>query len=257
VNRVAIIGDGFIGAALAQRLLAEQGGARLCSLLSRSGRAEVPDACVVHDVPALLARAPDLVVEAAHPQVSRAWGERILKVADYMPLSLTALADDALRDRLLATASAAQRRLLIAHGAVVGIDSLLEWSEQWVSVRITFRKHPRNIDFAASGIEPPLVAGEVFRGSVREIACRFPRNVNAMVACALATTGLDACEAVLFADPALAHAELRIEAEGQDGSRLQILRRQPVSGVSGSEMAASAWRSIELAMRQCGPLAFV
>lgn len=44
-------------------------------------------------------RAPDRVVETAHPDYTRRHGEAILARADCLPLSVTALADDALREQ--------------------------------------------------------------------------------------------------------------------------------------------------------------
>jgi aspartate dehydrogenase len=71
-----------------------------------------------------------------------------------------------------------------------------------------------------------------------------PRNVNPMVACALATTGLDACRARLVADPALTVAVAEVEAEGRSGARLQTAKQVPAVGVSGTEMAASVLHSV-------------
>jgi aspartate dehydrogenase len=34
-----------------------------------------------------------------------------------------------------------------------------------------------------------------------------------------------------------------VEARGRDGSRLRLSRRQPATGVSGTEMAEAAWGS--------------
>ena len=198
-------------------------------------------------------------MEAAHPDVTRAHGRAILAVCDYLPLSTTALIDDALRADLEATAAAHGTRLLLPHGAMVGGDSLLEWRHEWAAVTITFRKSPRNIDFTVSGIDPAGIseATTVHDGSVRSIAARFPRNVNTMVTCALVTVGLDACRGILVADPALEVAVAEIVAVGKDGSRIETRREQPAVGVSGTEMAASLLRSVLLASGRLAPPALV
>ena len=84
----------------------------------------------------------------------------------------------------------------------------------------------------------------MFDGPVREIAPLFPRNVNTMVTCALATVGLDRCRGRMIADPALDHAVAEVEAWGKDGSYLTTVKRQPTVGVSGTEMFASTLRSV-------------
>src|SRR6185369_3382042 len=102
----------------------------------------------------------DLVVEMAHPVYTRLWGEKILARADYLPLSVTALADDALHERLLATARAAGTSLAVPHGALMGLDSLREWRHQWEEVVISFFKNPANIDFSESGLDPSTITAE-------------------------------------------------------------------------------------------------
>jgi aspartate dehydrogenase len=84
----------------------------------------------------------------------------------------------------------------------------------------------------------------VHDGTAREIASRFPRNVNTMVTCALATIGLDACRARMVAVPGLPVAIAEVEAIGHDGAVLTMRKEQPVVGVSGTEMFESAWGSI-------------
>ena len=184
--------------------------------------------------------APDLIVEAAHPEISVAHGATFLEACDYMPLSVTALADDDLRARLVTTAERARHHLILPQGALVGTDALLAWRHMWRDVTITFRKHPHNIDLAAVKRRAQDITSEtvIFDGPVREIAPLFPRNVNTMVTCALATVGLDKCRGRMIADPALDHAVAEVEAWGKDGSYLTTVKRQPMVGVSGTEMFA-------------------
>jgi len=114
-----------------------------------------------------------------------------------MPFSVTALADAALHQRVLAAAGAHGHRLLVPQGALMGTDALLGWRHMWRDVTIAFRKHPDNIDLGVVGRRADEIRTEtvVFDGPVRDIAPLFPRNVNTMVTCALATIGLDRCRA--------------------------------------------------------------
>lgn len=252
-RKIALIGFGAIGAELHAALLQESATRRVVSVLARDSAQtrELAAGLRVDDVEALLAAAPDLVIEAAHPDVVCQSGQRILQVADFMPLSLTALADETLLTALLGTAQRHATRLYVPHGAIVGADALLESRAQWQDVAIEFRKPPASVGAAeaAPGGERPVAASVLFDGSARDIATRYPRNVNAMVACALLTVGLDRCRARLIADPALTRAELHIHATGVDGSELFIVRRQPIVGVSGTEMARSLLGSVK---RVCG-----
>ncbi|MEO7402424.1 MAG: aspartate dehydrogenase domain-containing protein [Burkholderiales bacterium] len=262
MKRIGLIGFGFIGAQVFERIRARRALGLEVAFVHNRGRSRLdalPRDLILDDLSDLSARTPDLVVEMAHPDYSRHWGERILALADYLPLSVTALADDALRTRLQLAAERASHRLLIPHGALLGTENLVEWRHMWKDVTITFRKHPRNLDFSASGIDGRKIEREtvLYDGPVRGIASLYPRNVNTMVTCALATVGLDRCRARLIADPALQVAMLEVEAIGLDGGRVTMQKAQPALGVSGTEMFEAQWSSIVRAAAVREPLGFV
>ena len=246
-KRVGLIGFGFIGRQVFQRLLVDEA-LEPAFVFNRSAGplVDVPAALRLNDLAQAAGMDADLVVEMAHPDYTRNFGERLLKHSDYLPLSVTALADDVLRELLLAAARQHGTRLLIPHGALMGTDNLLEGRANWQHVRITFWKNPAHIDFSESGFDASAIKSEtvVYDGPVRAIASLYPRNVNTMVTCALATTGLDSCHARLVAVPGLDCGKILIEAAGKDGSRLVLEKEQPMAGVSGTEMFESQWRSI-------------
>lgn len=260
-HRVALIGYGHIGRALYDSLSQEPQRFAVVGVVARDPTrlTDVATRLRFETVERLRAERPDLVIEAAHPDVTRAWGSMILQFADYLPVSLTALADDARLEQLLNVAQSHNHRLLVPHGAVVGADSLVECRELWQDVEIEFRKHPRNIDFTHAGTAPGRIekATTLFEGSVRDIAARFPRNVNAMVACALMTVGLDRCRARLIADPGTNLAHLGIVARSRDGAVLDLRRDQPVVGVSGTEMSRSILQSVDRIHGARAPLEFI
>jgi predicted dinucleotide-utilizing enzyme len=253
-TRVGLVGFGFIGAGLYRAI--REGtypGLDIAFVWNRSAQKlagvasdSVLRDSILRDLAEFSAAKPDLIVESAHPNITRDYGEAFLAHCDYMPFSVTALADDGLRKRLTATAARSGHRLIIPQGALVGTDALLAWAHMWRDVTITFRKHPNNIDLGMVNRRAADIRGEtvIFDGPVREIAPLFPRNVNTMVTCALATVGIDRCRGRMIADPALDHAVAEVEAWGKDGSYLKTIKRQPMVGVSGTEMLASALRSV-------------
>jgi predicted dinucleotide-utilizing enzyme len=175
-----------------------------------------------------------------------------------MPLSVSALVDADLEAQLTAAALAAGTRLLLPHGALVGVDNLVEGRENWSETTITFEKHPDSIDFAESGLEPNLTERTVvFEGTAREVGRLFPRNVNTMVACGLATVGLDVCRAVLISDPDLKIGIADVVAKGADGALLHMHKEQEMSGVSGTELLGSLYSSIQRATGARPGLSFV
>lgn len=248
-KRIGVIGTGFIGLELYRSIKAgEHPGLEIAFLQNRSAKrlAAIQAADILHDLHDFRARGADLIVEAAHPDITLAHGAAFLTDADYMPLSVTALAQDDVLDRLTSVATTQNHHLFVPRGALVGTEGLFSWRHMWREVTITFKKHPRNIDFALTPWKADQITAEtvVYDGPVRGIAALYPRNVNTMVTCALATIGLDKCRARLIADPALAHAIAEVDAIGTDGSHLTTIKRQPAVGVSGTEMAQSALRSV-------------
>jgi predicted dinucleotide-utilizing enzyme len=201
-----------------------------------------------------------MLVEMAHPSISARYGEIFLSRCDYMMLSVTAMADATVGAALLEPAERAGTSLFIPHGALVGADSLLEGAGNWEEVSITFRKHPDSLDFAATDLDPSTITAEtvVFDGSVRDIARQFPRNVNTMATCALATLGFDDTHAVLIADPSLTTMSAEVVAIAKDGGRLETTKVEQAVGVSGTGMLASQLGSIRRAALGGSPgLSFV
>jgi aspartate dehydrogenase len=195
----------------------------------------VPAEIVLPDITAFGSRHPDLIVEMAHPAVTRQFGEMFLRQTDYMPLSMTAFADEALQQRLLATARSSSRCLFIPHGAVVGLENIFEGRDLWEEVTMVMKKSPRNLDFAASPqfnpaqITKPTV---LYDGPTRGICPMFPRNVNSHATVALAGIGFDRTRSVLIADPTLDVSVIELAARGK-GVEMKIERSNPLKGVSG------------------------
>lgn len=262
-RRIGIVGFGFIGRHIYEQIQARpECGLSIAFVHNRTADrlAGVAPDLVLADLGDFAARVPDLIVEVAHPAITRDYGAAFLQSCDYMPLSVTALADAVVERQLRATAVAAATRLIIPHGALVGLDSLREARADWAEVTITFRKPPGSLDFSESGIEPGDIETEtvLYDGPARGIAAKFPRNVNTMITCGLATVGLDACRAVLIADPDSSVMSAEVVARGRAGAIVRTYREEPATGgVSAAGMLAAQMAAIEKAVSAEAGVVFV
>src|SRR3954453_19838966 len=103
MKRVGIVGFGFIGASLYRALEKHEiDGLQVDFVFNRSpGKLSVvPADLVLPDLSRARQRRPDPIVECSHPDTSIEYGAGFLSQCDYMPLSVTALADDPLRETL-------------------------------------------------------------------------------------------------------------------------------------------------------------
>ena len=127
MSRVGLVGFGFIGAGLYRAISSgECKGLDVAFVWNRSREklSGPPGDVVLNDLMNLSATKPDIVVESAHPDISREHGEQFLANSDYMPFSVTALADDELRERLITAAKKSDHHMVIPQGALVGTDAL-------------------------------------------------------------------------------------------------------------------------------------
>lgn len=234
-ERVALIGFGAIGRAVAAGLLPDPEGPALAAVLVRPGReGEARDVlpegvAVVTGLPALLAARPTLVVECAGQGAVREHASDVLAAGlDLMVISTGALAEAGLHDRLAATAAASGARILVPAGAIAGLDGLGALRLAGLSaVTYTSTKPPAAWrgtpaeDFVdLDGLTEPVT---FFEGTAREAALAYPKNANLAATVALAGLGLDATRVRLVADPAATGNTGVIEAVSAIGTMTLVM----------------------------------
>jgi aspartate dehydrogenase len=172
--------------------------------------AELAAISVVHtELSAFLNEKPDIVAECASHSAVRDYGPAILESGcDLIVISIGALSDDALRQRLIQAAEGGGARLILPPGAIGGIDALAAARLSGLeSVVYTGRKPP--LAWRGTPAEHLLAldslseAAVFFEGSARKAAEDYPFNANVAAALALAGIGLDATKVRLVADPAI------------------------------------------------------
>ena len=249
-TRIGLIGYGQIGTAV-HKIIDDDpaNGMEVVFVhdVDESRLAAVNDDIALVDMESFESRSADLVVEMAHPDVTRKWGPTVLSKTNFMGISVTALADAELEAQLQETSLANGTRAFMPHGGAVGIDALLENRDVWESVHSTMKKPPKNVDCAAAGVDADSITEEtvLYDGPTRGVCPLFPRNVNTLAAIAYASVGFDKARATLIVNPEWTTAVVGFQAKGP-ALELSVERNETISGVTGASTPASIYNSIQM-----------
>lgn len=234
----ALIGFGAIARAALSRLDPAEG-IRCTGIVDRaevleSVRAAAPGAIVADSIAGLGAGLPKLVVEAAgHAALSQHGIAALEAGCDLLVVSVGALSDRALYEKLSATAKRRGVKLYLASGAIGGIDALAGARQGGLTmVRYTGRKPPKawkgtvaEKSFDLDKITAPTV---IFAGRPDEASRLYPQNANVATTIALAGIGFDKTEVQLLADPTAEGNIHVIDAEGVFGAMRIEMRGKPL-----------------------------
>jgi aspartate dehydrogenase len=243
-KRLALIGYGAIGQEIAAACagLGETGG--LVAVLVRPGRRA--DALpAAHDVQALLATKPDVVLECAGHQAVRDFGAAVLAAgADLIVSSVGALADNNLVTALRRASEVGGGRLLLPPGAIAGLDGLAAARLAGLD-RVAYTSHKPPHAWRGTAAEQVIDLDHAedelvfFEGSAREAALAYPKNANVSIAVALAGIGMDRTRVRLVSSRKVADPLGVIEAEGAFGRFLfEILGAASASNPKTSALTA-------------------
>lgn len=272
---VGILGYGKVGQILVERILTEGDrlGLQLAFVWNRSSICnKVPSSvAIVEQLQDIEKFQIDLIVEVCHPNVINQNGEFLLKYADLLIGSTTALADDECYERLNQAAITFNRRILLARGALWGGNDIQRMARQNMieSVRIKMTFHPESLRLGKGPMK--LLTDKVnlerdihsnsrvlYEGSVRQLCKLAPNNVNTMATAALLGIGFDRTIGCLVADRSLVdHHRIEIEVIGSQtvnaqGDKLRpfqvkTIRLSPTSkesNVSSNQTIEAFWQSI-------------
>lgn len=236
---ICIIGCGAIGSVLA-RATNEMEGVQRIYLLDRFPEqsaqlsAEIPDSIVVNAIGEI----PDtveLVIEAASQGAVRVFGREILEQGfDLMIMSVGALMESELYDKLLATAKKHNARIYIPSGAIGGLDVINSASIGEIhELSLKTSKPPiglTNISFIEEAgidvekIERPTV---VFDGTPMEAIEKFPLNINVASILTLAGPGKEKTRVRIIVDPDIERNVHEISMRGEFGAMKCTVQNVP------------------------------
>ncbi|MGF7119396.1 aspartate dehydrogenase [Methanobacterium oryzae] len=175
------------------------------------------DGTVVLEVEDMLDKV-DLVIEAASPQAVADVVPKVLeKGKDVLIMSIGALMDKELRERLEKIASSTDSKIFAPSGAIVGLDGIKAASIGKIKeASLITRKPPKSLGIKTEG-ETIL-----YEGKASDAVKEFPTNINVAAALSLAC-GKDV-DVKIIADPSVDRNMHEVHVIGDSGEFTTITR---------------------------------
>ncbi len=230
--KLALIGHGAIARQLLKYLSRSQQH-RVAIILDVADTSTAGGPPVTTRLADVLAAKPDFVIECAGHGAVDSYATGVLEAGhDLLVVSIGALADRALRDKVFAAAERSKGRVFLPAGAVAGIDGLVAARYGGLDrVRLRSRKPPLSWGGApgVQGIDLAAIktSTTIFDGLADEAAKLFPKNANVAATVALAGIGFGRTRVELVADPAAERNIHELEAEGAFGRFMVTLENVP------------------------------
>jgi aspartate dehydrogenase len=204
---------------------------QIIGALARPGRSDIarqklPDMEIFETLEDLLEEGLDIIAEVASQQAVAEHGEQILRNGvDLLVISVGALADAKLFDRLETAAEFGNSRMLLPAGAIGGLDAIAAMRLGGLSsARYRSRKPPAA--WRGSAAEKVLDLDKLTKPAVLYTGT-YPQNANVAAAVALAGLGFDMTQVELVADPDAPANVHEIEVEGAAGRFAITLQGKP------------------------------
>lgn len=260
-RRIGIVGYGHLGRYLVEEILKSES-LELAFVWNRTKSAlegKVDSKYILENLKDIEERQAELIVEVAHPSITKEYGTAFLDTADYMIGSPTALAD-AETERQLRKA-ATQHGLYIPRGALWGGEDIQRMADRGTlqALKIIMKKPSESFK-----LEEPLKSKNdavkdipviLYDGPVRGLCSLAPNNVNTMAAAAIAAhnLGFDKTQGSIVADPGLTDwhiVEVELwgpgDIQNDTAFHCKTVRRNPatIGNVTGSATYSSFLASV-------------
>jgi aspartate dehydrogenase len=152
---------------------------------------------------------------------------------DMLIMSVGALSDDELLNRLEEVAREMKAKIYLPSDAICRLDGVKGASVEGIDAAlITSTKHPRGLEGAQYLVENQIDLSNlteprvIFQGTARDAIGGFPKNVNVAVALSLAGIGVDRTTVKIIADPGATKTQHEIWVEGDFGELTSKVRNR-------------------------------
>lgn len=239
-KKVGIIGYGTIGKYIFEKLSKDE--VEFVFVFDRKAIADERIAGIFIDSAEEIARkcalGLDLVIETATSQAVVELAPAILRFTDMVVFSATAFADQEFQNRINQVCATYKHNIYVPHGAILGLDGIVDGKDVLQEVSITTTKRPENLG------RTDTCRTILYEGSTRNVCRMYPRNVNVHAGIALAGLGFDKTQSKIISDPESPGNTHSIEIKAA-GCKFKIdVVSEPISGVTGAYTPVSAYSSI-------------
>jgi aspartate dehydrogenase len=241
--RVGLIGCGVIGGFVLDAFVEGKiDHAELVMICQRSERPEEKKKALAHGIKwvtkaeELWKDKLDVIIEAASHEALEEYGVKILKGGmDLIPVSIGALVDAGLLERLIDAAAEGGSRLHLPSGGIGGLDAIQGLVLQEVEeITMTTRKPPnawKEIPYVEQlGLEMDKITAPtlLYEGPARDCVKIFPQSINIAAALSLAGIGFEKTKIRILADPGITHNTHEIHYRGEAGRLTTKFENVPV-----------------------------
>ncbi|XP_018420739.1 PREDICTED: putative L-aspartate dehydrogenase [Nanorana parkeri] len=265
MRRIGIVGFGHVGLYLVQQIREEGEKFNLELAFVWNRTVEKLEGIIephlqLHRLLEFESRKADLIVEVAHPDITRDYGELFLSAANLMIGSPTVLSDPEIEQKLREIAKTSGHTLYVPSGALWGGEDIQRMADRGTlkGLRITMTKHPDSFQLQGDLAQKNQTVQDrtiLYEGPVRDLCPMAPNNVNTMAAACMAahTLGFDRVIGVLVADPSIPDWHLvDIEVTGtrnkETGQVFSVTTKRcnpaKAGHVTGSATFSSFWSSL-------------
>ncbi len=266
LTKIGLLGCGSIGSTIAEALQKDSSlkAELLCLYDSDLDKAESLKARLKVGLPVarsfedFLEEPFSLLVECASQEAVKSFGEKALRAGkDLLIMSVGALMEDGLRERLRNLAEQHSRNIHIPSGAIGGLDIVRAAKEgELHEVKLTTRKNPSALAGAPYFLERQIDPGDLrktvtlYEGPAKEAVRLFPANVNVAAVLSLLGLGGDKTKVKIVADPELSVNIHEIEIKGSFG-RAKIAVENLPDPKNPKTSALAALSAIQTLRRAC------
>lgn len=197
-------------------------------------RSSLPDSVHLLDtLDQLLAWQPDLVIEAAGQEAVK---QNLISVLEkgisVVVTSVGALADPAFYSAAITAAQSGNAQLIIPAGAVASLDYLGALGNISPATVVYESRKPVAAwrdELSAMGLNPDTLDHEVelFSGSAKEAAVRYPKNLNVAATLALAGIGMERTQVHVVCDPKVTGNQHKISVDSPLGTLVTTQLNSP------------------------------